>query len=1082
MTTVRSRSVSTLLALCLACGVLLVAPASATAGATTGTSFALRFSGPPDIPDPNPVDPGLDTPVYAALFGVDYSSASTVWAVGAYQTGSNTGPKSSLVASSTDGGVTWDYQALRGTLDEFLSDIDVVDPTHVYAVGYQRRIYRYDGAAWVQKPVPPTVNILTQLRGVSFATTSTGFAVGDARVLLRTTDGGESWSLPTSPTVTGVGTNVVWDVDATSDGRAVAVGDGMAYRYPGSGTVWYAIPALSAHTWRAVTWLDAQRVVAVGDQGWVARSDDGGSSWVTGTVPAPAGVTQSSLKLHALAFTDGYNGVAMGDYNTVARTTDGGVTWSSDLFSDPAVGLDVAYAVAFRPGDATQMVAVGAWNMYAHNGLPGDSKALAWTATVTAPPPLAPPAAPVGAALTPIAGPGIRVSWSDVATDEAGYYVERATGGSYAAVATLTAGATSWDDIPVSYGVGYAYRIRSFRGALCSAYATAGPLTIPAPDVTPPVTTATIDAAPVNPAAWYREPVAVSLTATDPTPPLVSTYWLDGAAGAVYAGPVSVSGDGSHTLQYRSVDGSGNVEGTRTAVFRLDSTPPSTTTSPSLPDTFTGTAVVSLVASDSLSGVASTRYALDGAPGTGALVSTSATGTHTLEFSSLDVAGNREATVTRSFAVVDPPPGVPAAPTLLSAAATLAPSARVGLAWQDNSGNETSFRIERSTTGAGGTFSEVASTAAGVTSWTDTSVSSGSSYSYRMRAFNGATPSAYSNTLSVTVPVPPVVRAAIRVGGADRYVVAADLARRAFPGWAGVSTVIVACGSDAKAADPLGAAGLSGAANAPVLLVRTDSKTQVPGPTTQALAEIAAANGGRKPEIVVVGGPLSVTAAQWTILSRYASSMRRLSGADRYAVAANVAYEIRRRSGGANPPFVLIAAGNTPARFFDPLALGPIAARMKAPVLLTKGSVVPPATLAAVRSLAPDTADRYLGSDVSAVNEAARSALGATRITGVSSDRSVLAVAVARYALGKGWLSAECIGVTNALADSLGGGAAMGALGGPVLYTGLWSLPASTSSLLDDPEVKPVLTTVYVIGGPASVSEPVFTAIGNLLK
>lgn len=417
---------------------------------------------------------------------------------------------------------------------------------------------------------------------------------------------------------------------------------------------------------------------------------------------------------------------------------------------------------------------------------------------------------------------------------------------------------------------------------------------------------------------------------------------------------------------------------------------------------------------------------------------------------------------------------VPAAPSGLTATAAAGPSVR--LTWTDASDNESGFVVERSLTSAAGPWSTLTTMPAGSTVATDTGVSYAVPYWYRVRAYNSAG-SAASSAAAITLVAPPHVATVNRVGGLDRYEVAVNLAREAFPNWLGVNTVIIACGSDAKAADPLGAAGLSGAANAPVLLVRTDSKTQVPTPTRNALTAIAAANGA-KPAIIVVGGPLSVTPAQWSTLAGYGSSIRRISGADRYAVAANVAYEIRSRNGGT-VPFVLIAAGNTPARFFEPLALGPIAAKMKAPVLLTKASVVPPATLAAVRALAPDPANRYLGSDVAVVNEAARSALGATRIPGLSLDRTVLASSVARYAIGKGWLSAGTVGVTNALADSLGGGAAMGRLGGPILYTGPGGAgsPSTTLFLTD---YKGSVDVVDVIGGPASVPESTLTTLKSI--
>ncbi len=73
----------------------------------------------------------------------------------------------------------------------------------------------------------------------------------------------------------------------------------------------------------------------------------------------------------------------------------------------------------------------------------------------------------------------------------------------------------------------------------------------------------------------------------------------------------------------------------------------------------------------------------------------------------------------------------PKGPTTLSA--TAAPGA-IGLAWQDNSPNETGFNVLRSTTGANGTFTTVATTAARVTSYNDTGLDPKLQYCYKVQA------------------------------------------------------------------------------------------------------------------------------------------------------------------------------------------------------------------------------------------------------------------------------------------------------------------------------------------------------------
>jgi hypothetical protein len=109
----------------------------------------------------------------------------------------------------------------------------------------------------------------------------------------------------------------------------------------------------------------------------------------------------------------------------------------------------------------------------------------------------------------------------------------------------------------------------------------------------------------------------------------------------------------------------------------------------------------------------------------------------------------REDIVTLKFANGSAPaPQPPAAPSGL-AAMTITGSS-VGLQWQDNSSNETGFRIERCS-GAGCTnFAQVAQVGAGTTSFSSTGLSKNTRYSFRVRAFNATGTSGASNVVSVT--------------------------------------------------------------------------------------------------------------------------------------------------------------------------------------------------------------------------------------------------------------------------------------------------------------------------------------------
>lgn len=111
---------------------------------------------------------------------------------------------------------------------------------------------------------------------------------------------------------------------------------------------------------------------------------------------------------------------------------------------------------------------------------------------------------------------------------------------------------------------------------------------------------------------------------------------------------------------------------------------------------------------------------------------------------------NGTATLVASYRVSSSPgsttvPSAPSGMTIQSVAYNY-----VNVGWIDNSTNETGFKLQRSTDGVN--FTEIASLGAGALSFKDASVVARTNYYYRVRAYNSAGASSYSNTASVTTP------------------------------------------------------------------------------------------------------------------------------------------------------------------------------------------------------------------------------------------------------------------------------------------------------------------------------------------
>ncbi len=111
----------------------------------------------------------------------------------------------------------------------------------------------------------------------------------------------------------------------------------------------------------------------------------------------------------------------------------------------------------------------------------------------------------------------------------------------------------------------------------------------------------------------------------------------------------------------------------------------------------------------------------------------------------------------------------PAAPANLTA--TAISSSRIDLAWGDNSNNESGFKIERCTGAGCSNFAQVATVGANTPGYSDTGLSSSTSYSYRVRAYNAIGDSDYSNIASATTtqaPTPPAAPSNLTATAASR--------------------------------------------------------------------------------------------------------------------------------------------------------------------------------------------------------------------------------------------------------------------------------------------------------------------------
>ncbi|HWK29748.1 MAG TPA: PKD domain-containing protein [Solirubrobacter sp.] len=202
-------------------------------------------------------------------------------------------------------------------------------------------------------------------------------------------------------------------------------------------------------------------------------------------------------------------------------------------------------------------------------------------------------------------------------------------------------------------------------------------------DQTPPTTTATTaPAAPNGSNGWFTSDVNVTLAGNDGANGSgidTTEYRVDGGTFAAYTAPFAVSTAGTHTIEYRSTDKAGNVEATKTLTVKVDKVAPATTAT--LDPTgsggvYDGPVTLTLAATDATSGVARSEYLVN-APGAFAAFGAAAPlaaaaaadyvtydsankpkfeagGSYSIDFRSIDAAGNVETAKTITFSIVLP--------------------------------------------------------------------------------------------------------------------------------------------------------------------------------------------------------------------------------------------------------------------------------------------------------------------------------------------------------------------------------------------------------------------------------------------
>lgn len=283
-----------------------------------------------------------------------------------------------------------------------------------------------------------------------------------------------------------------------------------------------------------------------------------------------------------------------------------------------------------------------------------------------------------------------------------------------------------------------------------------------------------------------------------------------------------------------------------------------------------------------------------------------------------------------------------------------------------------------------------------------------------------------------------------RVAGPDRYATAAQVSARSFKT---ADTVVLVNGQSYVDVAP--ATVLAAKQKAPVLLTQANILPEV---TKAEIARLGATN------VIVVGGQNAVADA---IVADY--SVDRITGADRFETAANVAAKVGSKSNKA----VVV---NSDA-WADALVITAVAIKEDAPIIFTDAKALPETSVKAIENLKANTV--FVGGGEDTVGKGVLNALEVDTVERLAgADRFATAVVVAN----KAYPEAKYAVATNGLdyIDALVAAPYAALNEAPVVLVTPAAVPPATATYVS------TLNRVTVVGGPNSVADSVLTQLTEM--
>jgi photosystem II stability/assembly factor-like uncharacterized protein len=199
------------------------------------------------------------------------------------------------------------------------------------------------GFSWTQVTTGDTWLDVGAYYGMAFTTASIGFICGESAfygqaVILKTTDGGITWA----PQFFGNNVTALTDICFPTPSIGYAVGDnGRVIKTTNGGNTWSYLSSVTVGIYESVCFTNANDGYAVGDT-IAYRTTNGGITW--------SSMATGGSYHYCVRFKNSQQGYLI-DWNRISHTSDGGISWNVQYFNSNAnfyriqVMGDTAYAV-----------------------------------------------------------------------------------------------------------------------------------------------------------------------------------------------------------------------------------------------------------------------------------------------------------------------------------------------------------------------------------------------------------------------------------------------------------------------------------------------------------------------------------------------------------------------------------------------------------------------------------------------------------------------------------------------------------------------------------------------------------------